>query len=109
MRGLGRLAALPLLLGAVLASPARCAEVGTELHDYSGKGFIQISVPGSSLTIAFEQAYVAPEAYLFCFDMNLVRQWSLAVGSRERSYSGGEPFAIEKQYRNLSRLPTNPS
>jgi hypothetical protein len=98
-----------LVVGAAGASPAWCGELGANLHDFTGKGSIQVSVPGNSLTIGFEQAYVAPDAYYFSFDLNLIRQWSLAVGNRERTYGAGEPFAVEKQYRNLDRVATNPT
>src|SRR5215470_2507148 len=99
MRNLGRYVALaPMLLAVTTASPAWCDAGSTELHDFSGKGTIQISVPENSLTVRFEQAYVAPDAYFFSFDMNLIRQWSIALGNRERTYTAGEPFAIEKQY-----------
>src|SRR5438874_1837776 len=109
MQSLGRWIVLPLLaLGAAIASPARCADEGAGLRDFTGKGTIQISVPGNSLTVGFEQAFVAPDNYFFSFDLNLIRQWSVVNGNRERTYSGGEPFGVEKQYRNLETLSSSP-
>src|SRR5436853_6726338 len=107
MRDLRHWAMLAVLaFGAAGASPAWCGELGTGLRDFRGKGSIQVSVPGNSLTIGFEQAYVAPDDYFFSFDLNLIRQWSLVIGSREWTYGAGEPFAVEKQYRNLDRAST---
>jgi hypothetical protein len=80
-----------------------------DLRDYRGKGTIQVTIPEMSMLLRFEQAYVAPDAILFGFDMDLLRQWSLFKDDTERTYNPSTGFLVERRYRNLHRLPVNPT
>jgi hypothetical protein len=79
------------------------------LLDYTGKGTIQVTIPEASVVVGFEQSYVAPDAVLMAFEMDQLRQWCLVTGDRERTYNGGSEYGVEKQYRNLQKLPVHPS
>jgi hypothetical protein len=110
LAGLAALALAAGLAGGAAADPAAPAAAATKpLADYSGKGAIQVTIPEANVIIGFEQAYVAPDAQLFSFDMDLLKQWSLVVGDRERTYNAGATFAVEHRYRNLQKLPVHPS
>src|SRR5262245_59524693 len=110
---LAGLAAVALAAGLAAAAsadpPAPAAGAPKPLADYHGKGTIQVTIPEANVVIGFEQAYVAPDAQLFSFDMELLKQWSLVVGDRERTYNAGAAFAVEHRYRNLQKLPVHPS
>src|SRR5437870_3871425 len=101
---------------ALLCAPARAAGTAgvlptppQALQDYQAKGNIQVTIPEISLVLGFEQSYVAPDVVLFGFEMDALKRWWLVSGDRERSYNPGAAFLIERRYRNLDKLPFNPS
>ncbi len=110
---------IPCVLGAMLALGAPIGHAqGTAplsgaslrpLLDYHGRGTVQVTIPETSVSIGFEQSYVAPDALLFSFDMPPLKQYYLVNGSTERSYSPAAGYLVERRYRNLEKLPFSPS
>src|SRR5262249_20546565 len=101
---------------ALAGAPARAAGTAGALptppqpiQDYQAKGNIQVTIPEISLVLGFEQSYVAPDTVLFGFEMDALKRWWLVSGDRERTYNPGAAFLIERRYRNLEKLPFNPS
>jgi hypothetical protein len=112
-----RFAALLWAATLIVAPVARASEGDGEpaapqpqpLTDYQGRGTIQVTIPGANLTVGFNQAYVAPDAWLFAFEMDVLRQTTLMVGDREKTYNAGAAYAVNKQYKNLHQLSSSPS